>query len=443
MPTWSLRKRPALADAAAPSAKHRATTSNAARAATPSVARVATPSVARAATPSVARAATPSLPRASTPILPSVIIPSALELHLSTWGVRLRQAMENAVAPRNTLRALMSANIRVGTDCAGLEAPILSLQAMQVFHTHVFSCERDPKKREFIKLNFPEPILLNDMCRRSHADLPRHDLYICGFPCKPFSSLHRDSAFFQQAEARPFFAMIRTLRACLPAVAVLENVLGIKRVLCKVWRALRSLRWYEVLTVVIDPSTHGEPVSRPRVFFLLVRVDVAVARGSALDQLAMRLLRVGQTTTRAGLSQRMLPSSSSVVQQWLAKQRSPQGTLAATQGVVGLTPRMQNVLGAALGRGTLRAGINVDVNLSVGWASPRPICPVVTPGCRIVVGELKRLMVPMEKCLVHLVPVHRLAWPAGLSDANISDFGGNTMHLLAVGAFHIIAMWLL
>ena len=421
MPSQSLRKRPAPADAAAPSAKRRATTSNAARAATPSVVRVATPSVARAATPSIAHAATPSLPRASTPILPSVIIPSALELHLSTWGVRLRQAMEGALAPHNTLRALMGANLRVGTDCAGLEAPILSLQAMRVLHTHVFSCERDPKKREYIKLNFPEPLLLNDMCRRSHADLPRHDLYICGFPCKPFSTLHRDSAFFKQAEARPFFAMIRTLRACLPAVAVLENVLGIKRVLCKVWRALRSLQWYEVLTVVIDPSTHGEPVSRPRVFFLLVRVDVAVARGSALDQLAMRLLRVGQTTTRAELSQRMLPSSSSVVQQWLAKQRSPQGTLAATQGVVGLTARMQNVLGAALGRGTLRAGVNVGVNL---------------------VGELKRLMVPMEKCLVHLIPVHRLAWPAGLSDANISDFGGNTMHVLAVGALALTSLHL-
>ena len=130
MPTWPLRKRPAPADAAALSAKNHATISNAASAATPSFARVGTPSVARAATP----------------ILPSVIIPSALELHLSTWGVRLRQAMENALAPHNTLKALMSANIRVGTDCAGLEAPILSLQAMQVFHTHVFSCERDPTK---------------------------------------------------------------------------------------------------------------------------------------------------------------------------------------------------------------------------------------------------------------------------------------------------------
>ena len=84
--------------------------------------------------------------------------------------------MENAVAPRNTLRALMSANIRVGTDCAGLEAPILSLQAMRVFHTHVFSCERGPKKCEYIKLNFPELLFLNDMRRWYHADLPRHDL---------------------------------------------------------------------------------------------------------------------------------------------------------------------------------------------------------------------------------------------------------------------------
>ena len=49
---------------------------------------------------------------------------------------------------------------------------------------------------------------------------------------------------------------------------------------------------------------------------------------------------------------------------------------------------------------------------------------------------------PMEKCLVHLIPVHRLAWPAGLSDANISDFGGNTLHVLAVGALAFTSLHL-
>ena len=177
-------------------------------------------------------------------------------------------------------------DLRVGTDCFGLEAPILSLQAMRISHSHVFSCERDAKKREYIYENFRPAHMLHDMCRRDPAAVPQRDLYVCGFPCKPFSTLHTRSSFFKEAEARPFFAMVRTLRTCLPAVAVLENVIGIKRVLPKVWKSLRCLQWYEVLTVKIDPLDMGELVARPRIFFLLIRVDVAKAHGRELDELA-------------------------------------------------------------------------------------------------------------------------------------------------------------
>ena len=59
--------------------------------------------------------------------------------------------------------------------------------------------------------------------------------------------------------------MLATLRARLPALAVLENVLGIYRVLDKVWRHLRALGWYDVYTLKLDPALMGEPVSRPRV----------------------------------------------------------------------------------------------------------------------------------------------------------------------------------
>ena len=365
-----------------------------------------------------ARAATPS------GLLPPIAIPAALEQHLNTWGMRLRRElgmMAHAVP------------LRVGTDCAGLEAPILSLRAMQIKHTHVFTCEQDAKKREYIRQNFSEAAMFEDMCARDPATLPHHDLYVCGFPCKPFSTLHAGSSFFRQKEARPFFAVIRTLRTCLPAVAVLENVLGIKRVLARVWRALRSLQWYEVLTLEIDPHDMGEPVARPRVFFILIRVDVAVPN---LDELASRLLHAGRSAATPPLSARLLPSSSPVVQHWQQQQRRkqaarPSSTLAATQGVGGLTPRMEDALRAA---GVLHTGGNVDVSQSVGWSRARDVCPVVTPGSRIVVGELKRLVLPIEKCLVHLVPVHTLRWPSCLQDSDIADLGGNTMHLCAAGA---------
>ena len=180
----------------------------------------------------------------------------------------------------------------------------------------------------------------------------------------------------------------------------------------------------------------GEPVARPRIFVLLIRVDVAKAHGRELDELATRLLNVGLLATKVNLSERLLPSSSPLVQHWLAKRAKRQPT-ATTQGIVGITPRQHKILATGLansGVGSLREGVYIDVSQSVGRSRVRKHCPVVTPGSRIVLGEMRRLMIPIEKCLIHLVPVHRWSWPSSLTDNAVADLGGNTMHLLAAGA---------
>ena len=105
----------------------------------------------------------------------------------------------------------------------------------------VFSSEVHPRKRQYIHDNFKDPVVFDDMCNRAATPdvvLPPHDLYVCGFPCKPFSWLHNRSTLFKQESARPFFAMLHTLKTNLPAVAVLENVMGLKRVMDRVWTAM-------------------------------------------------------------------------------------------------------------------------------------------------------------------------------------------------------------
>ena len=69
---------------------------------------------------------------------------------------------------------------------------------------------------------------------------------------------------------------------------------------------------------------------------------------------------------------------------------------------------------------------------SLGQARLSGTCPTLTPGSAILVGESGRLMVPVEKCLVHLVPVHKLVLPVDVSDTEFGNLGGNTMHLMAV-----------
>ena len=54
-------------------------------------------------------------------------------------------------------------NIRVGTDCSGIEAPIQALLNLKIPFTHVFSCDIDPYCRESIKANYSPEILYEDM----------------------------------------------------------------------------------------------------------------------------------------------------------------------------------------------------------------------------------------------------------------------------------------
>ena len=68
------------------------------------------------------------------------------------------------------------------------------------------------------------------------------------------------------------------------------------------------------------------------------------------------------------------------------------------------------------------------------------VCPTVTPGAKLWVVKEQRFVTEVEKLLLNMVPVHLLKWPPGLSDRDIHDLAGNTMHLKAVGLAMLIAM---
>ena len=372
----------------------------------------------------------------------------------------MRREIE-AVASRRGL-GLPQKPLRVGTDCSGLDAPVFALKGAKLPHgiRHEFSCELAEKKRAFLEANHPGALILKDMLRRDHATLPHVDLYVCGFPCKAFSKLHVGSKGFAERAARPFMAMVRTISTKLPPIVVLENVSGLRTHLARVHRVLHRIGWYEVLTVMIDPYEMGEPVRRRRFYFLLIRVDVAVATGSSLDEHAKALMAVGLRSRRAMPAQRMLANSSPEVVEYLKKQaqgkqqRKKTGALAASQGqpkwkahhrgracqelarpVLGLSVREREVLGIKLAEEGLRdltAHTNMDTSQSLSFARCTEYVPTVTPGSRLVVGQLRRLAIPIEKCLLNAIPVHEVHWPACLTDQDIADLGGNTMHLAAV-----------
>ncbi len=165
-------------------------------------------------------------------------------------------------------------------------------------------------------------------------------------------------------------------------------------------------------------------------------------------------MRVGLRSNRAPPAERLLPDDSPCVKEHLRKLRSKtprppaasrgctwktqhEGQMSVRMGqpVAGLSERAESLLGILLaqaGSHDLSPGWNVDVSQSLQFARLSECLPTVTPRSVIVIGQLRRTMLPIEKCLIHAVPVHEVTWPPDFGDADIADCGGNTMHLMAV-----------
>ena len=215
-----------------------------------------------------------------------------------------------------------------------------------------------------------------------------------------------------------------------------------------------------MLTVEIDPYLMGEPVKRHRFYILLVRTDVAVARGQQLDEHVQALLQVGLREDRATPAQRMLPNDSPHVREYLhddtsKRAASQQGgvagraasDLATSQGCVSvkgkISARARAVMHAKLSARGLRGlsnDTNIDVAQSMKFARVTSYVPTITPGSVIVVGQLRRVLIPIEKILLNAVPVHEAVWPGEYTHRDFADFGGNTMHLMAVGKAMLMAL---
>ena len=93
-----------------------------------------------------------------------------------------------------------------------------------------------------------------------------------------------------------------TLQIIMPHCILLENVIGIGRVMKKVLQRLRQLPNYHVLTPLrIDPKDLGEVISRPRYFFICIRQDCAKFDSKTiLDKAARHLVDEVTRSLRGG-----------------------------------------------------------------------------------------------------------------------------------------------
>ena len=276
-----------------------------------------------------------------------VSVPPPVADWLNTWGAELllkaRRGFDAGVQALPGLQvsgtsAIPGAHVVIGTDCSGCEAPVWALRKMGVAHTHKFSSDCAWVPRAMIAANHGglasgetargspvKPVIFDDMVSRSHTELPPISHYVAGFPCKAFSMLRaHNTKLLREKTARPFFAVVATLKAAQPQVAVLENVMGIKRVLREVRRRLQCGGMYDVFTVDLNPATLGEPVHRPRVYMLLVRRDCARfpgATAAATVDILRHMHEACKETKLAPLQARLLPDSHPEVRRARARQQ--------------------------------------------------------------------------------------------------------------------------
>jgi hypothetical protein len=107
----------------------------------------------------------------------------------------------------------------------------------------------------------------------------------------------------------------------LPPAAVLENVTGILRVKDRILQELRSAG-YSVVLLPMCPSHLGEPLARPRIYFLMVKSTFAKATEKSMETVARSTWSLLKAGCAASLSSRCLPRDHVEVRRVLAARRA-------------------------------------------------------------------------------------------------------------------------
>lgn len=210
----------------------------------------------------------------------------------------MRHRADGLAAALERLGAGAGRPLRLGTPCAGFEAPVFALRALGVRFEHAFAADVAPHAAAF-GLNLRRALcqeglhsgksLLGqngDLLRLKLSEVPSVDVLVAGPPCPPWSMQGRREG---QADARAqvfwrVIDLIGELALREPGEAlqcfVLENVKGImsedahkRRGIDEVWdRLKRSLgSAFKLQVLHLNSCDYSLPQNRPRVYVVGVR----------------------------------------------------------------------------------------------------------------------------------------------------------------------------
>lgn len=170
--------------------------------------------------------------------------------------------------------------IRIGTDCSGIEAPIEALKQLKIPFVHQWSCEIDPFSRLSIEANYHPKQIFSDIRKRDHKTLPNIDVYVCGFPCQPFS-LIGDKQGLEDKRGNIMYHCIKVIKYKKPKLFILENVKNFKYIqgglpFNHLINKINKLGIYEVYTPILNTRDYGIPQNRERLYIIGIRKNCQV-----------------------------------------------------------------------------------------------------------------------------------------------------------------------
>ena len=171
---------------------------------------------------------------------------------------------------------LRHVTLRVGTDCSGLEAPIVALNLLGVKVEHKWSCDNDRDIKKQIQHTFSSEMYFDDMFGRDLSKLPDIDLYVCGMPCQSFSIANNKRQGFEIKHGTLFFEAFKVIQYKRPKYFILENVKGLLshdsgKTYTVIKDHLSQLEGYTIHYKLLNTMDYGVPQNRPRLYIIGIR----------------------------------------------------------------------------------------------------------------------------------------------------------------------------
>ena len=282
--------------------------------------------------------------------------------------------------------------------------------------------------------------------------------------------------------------MLETVEAKEPALAIFENVIGIKRFMADLKSSMSAvLRKYHILWLEICPRMLGHALARPRLYFLAIHRGCAVVDDPLrLRDLAMSIvnglrqgleaplmdrlldddhpwvqahIKQGSSLSRCSVVKKCQPTKKAkkTMPKWRQKHAAMRKELQSECQVPEMPPlagdfrlpdRAQDSLEIAWILHGGRADMCVDASQSCDRmpVSFDGLCPTMTPRGRYIVMARRREICPEERLLLHGFPLSAIKLSKEklqLKPHQLNSLAGNCMHVESVGTVIVLGLSLL